>query len=224
MLEMLIGKSSNVRDGVVFLGEVATNNFINGLELASAIGLTGGTAQHTNEPWLHFTLDGKTLYVAKKPYRHYVSWDHINAADAVFGSRTVTINGLVYKVRLLKSVATGNIYTGSNSSWDPEGAYKSEWNRLFYPIHSGEHIDTGNPSPVSGEGIQFGTLAKYTDADLAVHQTVSNESYSWCQETPSGNTVTRVLRGALGVSYLHGGTASLVHSAIGWRPVLELVG
>ena len=225
MFEMLIGKNSNVIDiidGVGFLGEQSVTGFINGTALASAIGLTAGIAQHSNEPWLHFILDDVELYVAKKPYRHSVSWDHINAATVVFGSKTVTIDNKTYKVRLLKS-ATGDRYTGGSSGYDPVGTYDSEWNRLFYPIHSGNHISTANPSPVSGEGIQFGTLAQYTDADLVVHSSAGNGNRSWCQETPSGNTGARVARGLNGISHLNWLLASSVDSSRGWRPVLELV-
>ena len=224
MIEQLLCKStsSEVVREVKFLGEVPTADLINGTSLASAIGLTGGTAQHTDSPWLHFVLDGKTLYVAKKPYRSHVSWNHINDAGAVFGTKTVEINELEYKVRLLKSVASGNIYTGSDN-YDPVEAYDSEWNRLMYPIHSGNHIDPNNPSSDTGEGLRLGTLAQYTDIDLVVHPNAGDGSYSWCQETRSSNTGSRVFRGRRGVSYLSSVTASNVNSTYGWRPVLELV-
>ena len=225
MIEQLLTSSSSSSEGppgVEFLGEVGVTGFINGLELATTIGLTAGTAQHTDAGWLHFELDGVELYVAKKTYRHSVSWNHIHAAGAVFGDKTIEINGKTYKVRLLKSVANGNTYTGSNG-YDPIQAYGSEWNRLFYPIHSGKHTDASNPSPVSGEGIRFGTLAQYTDTDLVVHNTVGNGSYSWCQETPSANPNNRVRRGSYGVSNLRWNAASIVFSGTGWRPVLELV-
>ena len=210
--------------GVEFLGEVPTTDFINGVDLATQIGLTTGTAQHTDSPWLHFELDGVELYVAKKTYRHSLSWNHIHAAGAVFGTKTVEIKGKTYKVRLLKSVATGDSYTGANSVFDPIQAYGSEWNRLMYPIHSGEHTNANNPSPRSGEGIRFGTLAKYTDADLLLHHTVGSGNRSWCQESVSSSTGSRVYRGYNGVSYLVWSTASNVHARGGWRPVLELVG
>ena len=212
--------------GVEFIGEQPVTGFINGTALASRIGLTVGIAQHDNEPWLHFVLDGKTLYVAKKPYRHSVTWSSINNAGAVFGTKTVTINKKTYKVRLLKTIASGDIviYRGSRLVYDPVEAYDSEWNRLMYPIHSGKHIDTGNPPSVSGEGIQFGTLAQYTDTDLLLHRDAGDGSYSWCQETRSGGPTNRVARGYEGVSYLSWHAVSPVYSFTGWRPVLELVG
>ncbi len=87
------------------------------------------------------------------------------------------------------------MYTGSYG-YDPIQAYGSEWNRLMYPIHSGNHTNTQNPSPVSGEKIRFGTIAKYTDTDLVVdYRTLDNGSYSWCQETFSTYVGTCFRRG-----------------------------
>src|SRR5690606_4437313 len=83
--------------GDVFLGEVPASEFITGGALASAIGLTAGTAHNTNEPWLKFVLDGKTLYVAKKTFRRSITWNQIHARGAVFGTRTVVIQGNTYK-------------------------------------------------------------------------------------------------------------------------------
>ena len=224
MIEQLLTYSiSSAEVGEIeFLGEVGVTDFIDGLALATQIGLTAGTAQHSNEPWLHFILDDVELYVAKKPYRHSLSWNQINAAGAVFGSRTVVINGREYKVRLLKSAVGGDVYTGSNG-YDPVGVYDSEWNRIMYPIHSTEHTDTNNPSPVSGEGIRFSSLAQYTDTDLVVYYTAGNGSYNWCQETPSADSTRRAHRGGTGVSYLAWTAASHVERHFGWRPVLELV-
>ncbi len=217
----MLGGSNEPKVDSMFIREVPASEFITGAALASQIGLTAGTSQHSYAGWLLFKLDGKTLYVAKKPYRHSVSWDNINAVGAVFGIRTVIINGKKYKVRLLKSAASGNVYTG-NYGWDTVGTYGSEWNRLFYPIHSGNHTESRNPSPVSGEKIRFGTLAQYTDTDLVVNSSVGSGSYSWCQESINFSPTARVIRGYSGVSYLNWTTASDMYSANGWRPVLEL--
>src|SRR5690554_5978523 len=65
--------------GAGFYGEVPVSELITGDLLASTIGLTEGTVLHSNEPWLKFALDGKTLYVAKKPFRHSIPWDQIHA-------------------------------------------------------------------------------------------------------------------------------------------------
>lgn len=206
-------------ESVEFLGEVPTNGFINGSELASAIGLTAGTAQFTNEPWLHFELDGKTLYVAKKPYRHKLSWDQIHARGAVFGTRTVVINGLTYKVRLLKG-ADVDPTPVTAGNFNPVGTHTSEWNRLIYAVHNGVHANANNQTPP-------GQWPLYSDTDLVLHYTVVSGGMgdaSWCQETNMNNAAERVLRGFRGVSYLFFNPSSYsIDDGRGWRPVLELV-
>lgn len=97
-----------------FFGEVTTANLISGEDLCAAIGLTAGTPQHSDEPWLKFARNGKVLYVAKKTYRHSISWNDINAVGAVFGEAVVRIGNTSYVVRLLSS---------------------EEWNALIYPVH-----------------------------------------------------------------------------------------
>lgn len=93
----------------------------------------------------------------------------------------------------------------------------------MYPIHSGEHTNTNNPSPTSGEGIEFGTLAQYTDADLITDPSAGKGPWNWCQETPNSSTGSRVRRSVSGVSHLSWYIASGMTVSGGWRPVLELV-
>lgn len=198
--------------GVRFLGEVPTSEFITGDALANAIGLTAGTTQHTNEPWLHFELDGKTLYVAKKPYRYNLSWYAINDTGAVRGDTAVNINGLTYRVRLLEALNKGN--------QDPSVGYgtprtiDSEWNRLILPIHNGNHTYVNNTSSP-------GYYPLYSDKDLVLVPEGGNGSKSWCQERlPRASN--RWCRGFRGTTYLtHSYRAD---NDTGWRPVLELVG
>ncbi len=200
-----------------FLGEVAAADFITGNALASAIGLTAGTALNSNEPWLHFEIDGKTLYVAKKIFRHTVSWNHINARGAVFGTATVVIQGKTYKVRLLKGANSDP--TPAGAGYDQEKTWGSEWNRLFYPLVPNTAQSAQIPTyPISGEGILFGGWANYTDAQLDI-----SNRYMWCQETNVDSAGQRVLRGIYGLSYLSFNASSVANSNYGWRPVLELV-
>lgn len=200
-----------------FLGEVPVTDLINGDELASKIGLTTGTAQFSDEPWLKFmTREGKTLYVAKKPFRHNLSWSSINNAGAVYGDSLVYINGRKYKVRLLKGANTDP--TPNSNGYDPEQSWGSEWNRLFYPLVPNP---TNKPdSGISGEGIVFGSWANYTEADLVVHSTGGSGSSTWCQESAGS---TRVYRGYQSATYRSLGTNTITGSSRGWRPVLELV-
>lgn len=219
----MLGGSNEPKVDSMFIREVPASEFITGAALASQIGLTAGTSQHSDAGWLLFEdpVDGKVKYVAKKPYRHTVTWNHINATGAVFGTKTVTINDKVYKVRLLKIGTTGDVYTGGSGGYDQVDTYGSEWNRLFYPL-----IPKPISKPAGGlsnEGILYGSLGSYTETDLITDNTAGKGSASWCQETPSRSTGARVFRGNLSVSYVFWVPASYVDSLMGWRPVLELV-
>ena len=197
-----------------FYGEVTHEELINGECLAALIGLTSGTAQHSTESWLKFALDGKTLFVAKKTFRHSISWNNINAVNAVYGDRTVSINGVNYKIRLLRT-GTENPMGG----YDGVHLHGSEWNKLMLPIH--EQAEDGSwayKDNVEANVPYWGI--DYTDADLMTRSTHGNGSYSWCQETYSSN---RVSRGIDGVSYSNYGDPLYSGRYDGWRPVLELV-
>lgn len=217
---LLMGPSRNndiglgdLVDGVRFFGEQPTTGFINGTRLASQIGLTQGTAQHSNEPWLHFELDGKTLYVAKKTYRYSISWNSIHARGAVFGTRTVVINGLTYKVRLLTGANTNP--TPATGGYNPVGTEDSEWNRLIYIVHNGVHTNRNNKTPP-------GAWPLYGDTDLVVHSSGGNGHGSWTQETNAASAGQCVARGYLGVTHFLFNASSSTLTYYGWRPVLEL--
>lgn len=220
MQEIHLGIGSTPEEELgFFLGEVSAGAFITGNALASAIGLTAGTAQHSDEPWLKFLdlVDGKTKYVAKKTFRHTISWDQINAVNAVYGDRSIEINGESFKVRLLKG-ASGDPVEGI-SGYDTVSSHGSEWNRLFYPLVPNTANSNKIPTyPISGEGIRFGAWANYTDAELD-----NSSRWTWCQETNASNTSQRVRRGNSGLSYFGLAGSSNAYSYYAWRPVLELV-
>ncbi len=201
-------------DGVRFWGEVPVTELITGDALAIAIGLTGGTDQYSNEPWLHFELDGKTLYVAKKPYRNNLSWNHIHNRAAAMGTTTVTIQGRTYKVRLLTGANTNP--TPPVFGYNPIDTEESEWNRLIYTVHNGVHGDHNNTTPP-------GAWPLYSDADLVVLPSGGSGSWSWCQETNATSTGQRVCRGSGGVTVIGFYASSAMSRNFGWRPVLELI-
>ena len=196
-----------------FKGEVP---LITGNELADIIGLTDGISQFDEEPWLHFNDEGRDIYIAKKPFRYSVSWDQLNAVGAVYGSKTVTIGGKLYMVRLLRGgngdPTTGGTYYGCNIT-EHQG---SEWNRYMYPIHSTTHVSTSNPNTSD-----MGTLAQYTDEQLHVHYDYGNGTYSWCQEVSGSSASNCVVRSGDGVTYGSYGTFSSTSTHLGWRPVIE---
>lgn len=203
----------------MFIREVPVGEFITGIALASQIGLTAGTTI-ADAGWLHFedTVDGLTKYISKRPLRHSISWDSIHAVGAVFGTRTVVVNGETYKVRLLSGANTDPA-TGS-SGFDAQNTHGSEWNRLMYWISAKPFGDSSNT--LQSEGITVGNWASYSEADLLMHYNHGDGSYQWCQETgTAGNQ--RVLRGYFGVSYSGQNASTAVTSVRGWRVCLELV-
>ena len=201
-----------------FYGEVPSKDFITGDELARRIGLTEGTSQFSNEPWLKFSYLGKIEFIAKKPFRHLASWDSINAVNAVFGNRTIKIGEHNYKIRLLKGKTEGK--QNDRSSYQGDINKGSEWNKLMLPIHQKAPSNWSYKNNVNSptENWHVG----YTDNDLFTNSSAGNGSYSWCQEYGE-STRYRMLRGRYGVSYADSNPPSNSSDFFGWRPVLELV-
>lgn len=200
-----------------FFGETSTTELISGTALASMVGLSQGIAQFDSEPWLKFILDRKVLFVAKKPYRHSVSWDAINAANAVYGGKEVSIGANKYKVRLLKTSLTDPTY------YQGAALHGGEWNRLMLPIYHAQSFDqyTGNvgPNDLPSSGWGIG----YTDAQLHTHYNKGDGAYSWMQETRDTDAAYRLTRGHAGVAASTAMKSTSITAAYGWRPVLELV-
>ncbi|MFA5623281.1 MAG: hypothetical protein WC981_03570 [Candidatus Dojkabacteria bacterium] len=211
-----------------FFGEVASDEFISGDALASAIGLIAGISQNSTTSWLKFYIDGGIIYVPKKPIRHTVSWQDIYQAGAVYGDNTtglhpagtarvqdtqVTIGEDTYKVMLLKG-ANSNPVT-DEYGYDVAASHGSEWNRLFYNIATTIYSDKA-----SQEGDQW---VEYTDDDLGTWFFEDVGAYNWCIEQSVAETNCRVIRGHSGVSYLLRLTVTNAHVNYGWRPKLELV-
>lgn len=200
-----------------FFGEVTAAELITGDALASEVGISAGTSQNSTAGWLKFALDDKIIFVAKKPIRHTISWDNIDAADCVYGNKTVVIGGLTYKVRLMKGALTDpSLYDTAD-----RGAIGSEWNRLMLPIHVNAPSSWAYPGYVASPTKDWGI--DYTDEDLLTHNTYGDGSYSWCQEVRNTNASYRVVRGGSGVSFSNANTSSFAPATLGWRPCLELV-
>ena len=225
-----------------YFGEVSANDLITGEDLCTEIGLSEGTLQHSDENWLKFANQGKILFIHKKTIRNSVSWDAIASAGAVYGDNSsqgnaqITIDGLTYKVRLMKGAGSdptdsyddndhGSLDRDENGNIiDPnwfEGM-RNEWNALMLPIHV--NADGNNwaypdyvPANVPDWGMGF------TDEDLLTNNDYGSGSYSWCQETRDTDISRRVYHGRNGVSFLATGASSFAHSAYGFRPVLELI-
>lgn len=196
-----------------YFGTVLASELWTGTQLSSAVGISQGTIQFDDTPWLKFALDGKILFRPMKAFRRSISWDAINTAGCVFGTKTVAKNGLTYKVRLMK---TGGV--------DPMAGYNGshvrghEWNRLMLPIHiQAKDESWAYPSNVERDVPYWGI--DFTDGDLHTHNSFGNGTYVWCQETYAYN---RLIRGYNGVSFSGSDPPQGVLIGYGWAPVLEL--
>lgn len=197
-----------------FFGEVSTDELINGEELADIVDLTAGTAHNSDAPWLKFLLDGKILFVSKRTYRYGISWDDLHAANVVYGNRIVEIDGLQYRIRLLKGADPADFDYGHG----PSGTLQSEWIRLMYNVSkdSATYPKTGQ----IGEN-----WAEYDQSDAVGGLNISagNGRASWCQETASNVANHRVCCGGYSVTYPGFYSSSSDGTSSGWRIALELV-
>lgn len=207
-----------------FLGEVPASELFTAEEIASACSVSQGTAQNSNEVWLKFMIDQKTIFVAKKPMRHSVSYAHLQARNIAMstGGRIVEKNGYTFRSRMFAGKGTNSSPTVISD------AHGSEWNRLMLPIH--EKIIDGSwavPDAVE-EGLPTwthilgtGVNNMYSDADL------STTVRTWCAEfyivDPDVYNETRVARGSTDASRFSAVDRRTETTTNTWRPVLELV-
>lgn len=152
-----------------FYGEVI--GIITADKLRSIAGVAQGTAMQTGDiAWLKFSHNYKTLYIAKQPIQHSISWDYLQEKDLMFG-KMVEIGGSAYLLRLMQ---------GANSS--PAGASggcNSEWDNLFEKVRIG------------------GLWNVYDSNELGLS---SNGRVSWCQEVSSIDLLRRIGRQDSGIN------------------------
>lgn len=123
-----------------YYGEVSSADMIKGTDLAQYVGLGSSNILYDTGNWLCYSLNGKRVYVAKKPIMNQVSWNTLNAQGLVTGSNIVVIHGIKYKVRLL---------TGVNST-------AGEWNSLIYRVHVSDPTGS-NWASFTNEDLVIGT-------------------------------------------------------------------
>lgn len=205
-----------------YYGLVPATNLITGQMLSQQIGLTSGSSVNNDQGWLKFSIDGKTIFVAKKAFRYDLSWDHINATGSALGTRNITISGLTYKVRLIRG-ARNNPADHNTLETNDRDAIGSEWNRLMLPIHIGAMNNSwAYPQYVESYVPDWGV--RFTNQDLGVDLNYDFGAYTWCQETIYQSVASRVFRGGPEItlpSYNMDSSNATVNC--GWRPVLELV-
>ena len=209
-------RGGNLQAG--FFGEVPVSEFITGDELARRIGLTAGVSQFSDEPWLKFSYLGKVEFVAKKIFRHSISWNDINAANAALGDKIINIGDKRYKVRLMKGKTEGK--QSDRSAYKGTICHNSEWNRLMLPIHTKAPSNWAYKDNVNSPTENWGV--GYTNGELMTYFNAGSGSYSWCQEYGESSDF-RLYRGFVGVSSSNTAFPYKSDTDYGWRPVLELI-
>lgn len=90
--------------------------------LATAIGLTGGSAINDKVAWMKFSRKGKTLFVPVKPLRHSTTWNQIYNAGAVYGDDSVGLvppNGRVGKRLSVDATTNSFLITEPDNFLEP---------------------------------------------------------------------------------------------------------
>lgn len=184
-----------------FYGELSSEDFVKGSDLALFAGITAGVAQNDDVSWLKFALDGGIVYIPKKPLRYAIMWGSINAAGAAAG-KIVTFKGKAYRLRLIRGSTLDPAPVQQAVVTAPATSEGSEWNRLIYPVCEG-------------------TWASYSAADM---QFSNQQSQSWCQEAAT-TTGHHILRGISRYNDYctrpdNDGSSPSYRA---WRPLLEFV-
>lgn len=145
-----------------------------------------------------------------------------NDANKVTQNAQVVINGLTYRVRLMKGGANDPLDSYSSGDRGSLGD-ANEWNKIILPLHERAKTQNWNYPAYAGSTEYWG--ADLTDRDMRTHNQFGNGSYHWCQETrDDAETYRRVIRGYVGASGLAADVSWFAFSGFGWAPVLELIG
>lgn len=163
--------------------------------------------------WVKIKDGDKTLLISDRVILANVSWDDLNNQGFVTG-KTITIDGQQYKARLLSG---GNNYRSGSDAYSGGQPTSNEWDRFV----TREESISGLPIPTSSD---LDSTRDITDKNSAHNQFWNwMGMYSWCQETYTGNTSSRALRGYSSArcwSYI---SSSSRHDNFGWRPALEIL-
>lgn len=198
--------------GTPFKGVVRSNTFITGEALATAIGLTVGTAKDGDAGWLHFIAadTGMEFYIAKKTMRYNVSWEQLSTAQA---NKEITINGDVYVCQFITGMTGPNLAVADSTAG-------GLWNKYMYPLYSGDRyteLPAGTPVWGSYNAFMLGLPAAKVSQDPGVHsicaEAVTNGGHATRGVTWTNSDVPNIM----GLWYVATNTPQTWY---GWRPML----
>ena len=171
-------------------------------------------AAEANQLQWHKIQDGdKTLLICDRVILVNCSWNDLNSQGYITG-KEVTIDGAKYKCRVLTG---GTGPRSSNDYYSGGTPTNNEWDRFI----TREEVITGLPAPVSSD---LDSTQNATDLN-STHNQFWNwyYVYSWCQETYSGNSSYRAIRGYTSARYWGYDNATDQDAVLGFRPVLEVL-
>lgn len=162
----------------------------------------------------HKIKDGaKTLLISDRAILANVSWDDLNGQGLITG-KTITIDGQQYLCRLMTG---GSNYRSGSDNYSGGAPSNNEWDRFV----TREEAISGLPIPTSSD-----LDSSLTSADQSgAHNQFWNwmGMYSWTQETYTGNSSSRSLRGYGSARCWTYYSSSDRYDYFGWRPVLEVL-
>lgn len=223
----LVG-SKKLLDGTMeagFFGEVTQQELISTKDLINMClpkyNLKDNAILNENATWLKFAYMNKVEYIAKQPLCSYIPLDIMNKSNLVDGSRILTINGIQYRIRLIKGKTEGKQSdTSSNSG---EINHYSEWNRLFLPLTK-DRNESNYKYPENVEPDRLKWTGRYVESDFSFYDDRLRRkklSGAVCQEDLHNNKA--LVRGNKTVESSLMVGSSQINQTVGWRPVLEVV-
>jgi hypothetical protein len=209
------------------------------------IGSTAATPMSTRHGTV--TAEDRVVFISRKTIRNNLSWNDIYNVGAVYGTgdagtansgsdttqdAQIAVDGNDYIVRLMTGCQgdpASEAYNNQQCSDDEGGG--SEWNDLFYRVHTDEPtcsdptigMPGGSETSRHGGPQDAANWASYTNAELQVYYSDAGDgTYCWCQEQ-GNDTSRRVARGYFGVADFDTYPADYANVNFGWRPVLEMI-
>lgn len=210
-----------------YFGRLSSDDFISYERLSTKVRFSKGTVM-PDKGWLVFYYRGEIVYIPQHPIRYNMSWDDLESAGLVFG-KDIKIGEQTYNISLPTGAKANPVddikwqNANANEELEIDLGYSSVWNELIYRVHKDIPGVTDLGKNYSG-GPQYGeNWDELTDEELNVNwNKCSVGTATWCQETSSHVSTTRVFRSGnrLAVSNRGASSSSTVH--LGWRAMLKV--
>ena len=143
----------------------ADGKILSASNLATAVGVTGGTVINETVPWHKFIFNGEIIYIAEKGIRENIPFESIASKGAVYGSKIITMNDKKFRVTLLKGI-DADIYNPKQG--EPTRNTASEWDILLRGLSQ------------DPETINWGT--NLSEIDLGIKSSDNRECYGYVKE------------------------------------------